>query len=177
MSAELKVTNLQGVLSASETVQAMLAQGQVIINDWVITTEAIAGGYRLIARRGTEEQTLDVLDGVKGDKGDRGDAGADGCEIFVGNLITGTNIVEVSDDFVDEIKYGDLYFNNETGNVYRVLYSISIWGGESGLAWHCMGNLIGPAGYTPVRGTDYWTEEDKAEIKSYVDDAILGGSW
>ena len=74
MSAELKVTNLQGVLSASETVQAMLAQGQVIINDWVITTEAIAGGYRLIARRGTEEQTLDVLDGVKGDKGDKGDA-------------------------------------------------------------------------------------------------------
>ena len=27
----------------------------------------------------------------------------------------------------------------------------------------------GAAGYTPVRGTDYWTEADKAEIKSYVD--------
>ena len=32
-------------------------------------------------------------------------------------------------------------------------------------------------GYTPVKGTDYWTEEDKAEIKSYVDEAILGGAW
>jgi hypothetical protein len=32
-------------------------------------------------------------------------------------------------------------------------------------------------GYSPVRGTDYWTEEDKAEIKSYVDEAILGGAW
>ena len=32
-------------------------------------------------------------------------------------------------------------------------------------------------GYTPVKGTDYWTEEDIAEIKSYVDDAILGGKW
>lgn len=32
-------------------------------------------------------------------------------------------------------------------------------------------------GYTPVKGIDYWTEEDKAEIKSYVDDAILGGTW
>lgn len=32
-------------------------------------------------------------------------------------------------------------------------------------------------GITPVRGTDYWTEEDKAEIKSYVDEAILGGAW
>lgn len=38
----------------------------------------------------------------------------------------------------------------------------------------------GPAGadgYTPVRGTDYWTEADIASIKSYVDDAILGGEW
>ena len=32
-------------------------------------------------------------------------------------------------------------------------------------------------GKTPVRGTDYWTEDDKAEIKSYVDTAILGGAW
>lgn len=32
-------------------------------------------------------------------------------------------------------------------------------------------------GKTPVRGTDYWTDSDKAEIKSYVDNAILGGAW
>lgn len=35
----------------------------------------------------------------------------------------------------------------------------------------------GDAGYSPVRGTDYWTDTDKAEIKSYVDEAILGGAW
>ena len=35
----------------------------------------------------------------------------------------------------------------------------------------------GGEGYTPIRGVDYWTEEDKAEIKSYVDEAILGGEW
>ena len=35
----------------------------------------------------------------------------------------------------------------------------------------------GAAGYTPVRGTDYWTDADIAEIKSYVDEAILGGAW
>ncbi len=33
------------------------------------------------------------------------------------------------------------------------------------------------AGYTPKRGTDYWTEADIEEIKKYVDDAILGGAW
>jgi hypothetical protein len=35
----------------------------------------------------------------------------------------------------------------------------------------------GAAGKTPVRGTDYWTAADIAEIKSYVDEAILGGAW
>lgn len=30
---------------------------------------------------------------------------------------------------------------------------------------------------TPQRGRDYWTDEDKAEIKSYVDEAIIGGAW
>ena len=29
-----------------------------------------------------------------------------------------------------------------------------------------------PQTHTPVRGEDYWTEEDKAEIKSYVDEAV-----
>lgn len=35
----------------------------------------------------------------------------------------------------------------------------------------------GADGKTPVRGTDYWTAADIAEIKSYVDEAILGGAW
>lgn len=38
-------------------------------------------------------------------------------------------------------------------------------------------DLRGETGYVPVRGTDYWTESDKVEIKSYVDEAILGGAW
>ena len=38
-------------------------------------------------------------------------------------------------------------------------------------------NLKGADGYTPIRGTDYWTEDDKAEIKAYVEEAILGGAW
>ena len=41
-----------------------------------------------------------------------------------------------------------------------------------------MGAVIGNMqGKTPVRGTDYWTDADKNEIKSYVDDAILNGKW
>ena len=29
----------------------------------------------------------------------------------------------------------------------------------------------------PVKGVDYWTDEDKTEIKAYVDEVILGGEW
>lgn len=32
-------------------------------------------------------------------------------------------------------------------------------------------------GYTPQREVDYWTDADKAEIKNYVEEAILGGAW
>lgn len=32
-------------------------------------------------------------------------------------------------------------------------------------------------GYSPVRGIDYWTDADIAQIKGYVDEAILGGKW
>ena len=35
----------------------------------------------------------------------------------------------------------------------------------------------GNNGYTPVRGTDYWTAADINTIKAYVDEAILGGAW
>lgn len=35
----------------------------------------------------------------------------------------------------------------------------------------------GKDGYSPVRGVDYWTPDDVAEIKAYVDEAILGGEW
>lgn len=33
----------------------------------------------------------------------------------------------------------------------------------------------GADGYTPVKGVDYWTDEDKAEIKQYIDTELLGG--
>ena len=39
----------------------------------------------------------------------------------------------------------------------------------------------GNDGHTPVRGVDYWTDDDKQSIydetKKYVEDAILNGKW
>lgn len=39
------------------------------------------------------------------------------------------------------------------------------------------GEFDGEDGYSPVRGEDYWTADDIAEIKGYVDEVILGGAW
>ena len=37
--------------------------------------------------------------------------------------------------------------------------------------------LSGAAALVPVRGVDYWTEEDVAQIRGYVTDSILNGRW
>lgn len=43
------------------------------------------------------------------------------------------------------------------------------------------GEFNGDDGYTPIRGTDFWTEDDKNEMKayirSYIEEVILGGEW
>lgn len=51
------------------------------------------------------------------------------------------------------------------------------WTNDKGLANPSPVNIKGSPGYTPQKGTDYWNAADIAEIKSYVDDAILGGEW
>jgi hypothetical protein len=47
------------------------------------------------------------------------------------------------------------------------------------LTWRNDKGLINPAPIrvVPIRGVDYWTEDDIQEIKSYVEDSILGGTW
>lgn len=59
-------------------------------------------------------------------------------------------------------------------------YEIAVEHGFEGSEEEWLASLKGEPGadgYTPVKGIDYWTETDKAEIKSYVDEAILGGAW
>ena len=72
------------------------------------------------------------------------------------------------------IKYGVSISGPEIvdENGYFVSNSGTIWDGEKG----DKGDK-GDSGYTPQRGIDYWTPSDIAEIKTYVDEAILGGAW
>lgn len=65
MSANLNAAEvLQGVVSTPAALEAVLNQGAMIVNDYVITIEAVDGGYKLIARRGSDEQSMVILNGV-----------------------------------------------------------------------------------------------------------------
>lgn len=75
-----------------------------------------------------------------------------------GNTGNGLESIKLNDDYTLTFKMTD-----------GTSYTTSSIRGASG--------KNGTNGYTPIRGTDYWTADDIAEIKSYVDEAILGGSW
>ena len=69
----------------------------------------------------------------------------------------------------------------EDGGYYKPSVSssglLSWTASKSGMPSVASVNIKGADGKTPVRGTDYWTAADIAQIKGYVDEAILGGAW
>lgn len=67
--------------------------------------------------------------------------------------------------------------NGSSGSNGKSAYEIALDNGFEGTEAEWLESLKGEDGYTPVKGTDYWTEVDIAEIKAYVDNAILGGEW
>ena len=65
MSENLNSGGIHAVLGAASLTGA-LSTGSVIVNDYTITMQGIDGGHRLTVTRGSEVQTMDVLDGVDG---------------------------------------------------------------------------------------------------------------
>lgn len=61
-----------------EPVEATIGAGALIVNDYRITTEPIDGGHRITVTRGSEVQTMDLLDGAHGAPGETGPAGPQG---------------------------------------------------------------------------------------------------
>lgn len=111
--------------------------------------------------------------GEKGDTGERGEKGEDGTGISIlgsysseSELRTAHPAGEIGDAYMIE---GALYVWSATDNDWTNAGSIKGEKGDSGAD-----------GYTPVKGTDYYTEEDKAEMVNLVLAAITtwtGGNY
>jgi hypothetical protein len=108
---------------------------------------------------------LTIPEGMPGEQGPKGDP----------MKIDATGTTAELAQYDAETK-GFAFLATDTGKVY-------IKNSDTSGDWSAPVGFQGPSGkdgedgYTPVRGTDYWTEEDIATIKGYVDDAILNGAW
>ena len=77
-------------LNAAQALSGDIGAGSVVVNDYQIQADAIDGGHRLTITRGSEVQTMDLMDGApgetgpagppgeKGEKGEQGDKGEPG---------------------------------------------------------------------------------------------------
>lgn len=121
--------------------------------------------------------------GDKGEKGDKGDKGEKGEPGEKGERGINASTVPAGGFYTFSVdENGDLWVNfPDSANVPSVSLNengeliLSIEG--ENISTFNIGKVKGDKGDAPIRGTDYWTEEDKAEIKAYVDEAILGGAW
>ena len=101
---------------------------------------------------------------------------------FIGPAGTGVTILG---SFETEAALNAAHPTGSVGDSYLVSGYLYVWSATDN-KWLNVGSIQGPKGekgadgedgYTPAKGTDYWTDADKAEIQAYVDEAILGGAW
>ena len=106
--------------------------------------------------------------GEKGDTGEKGEKGEKGDPMKIDAAGLSTELSQY-----DAESKGFSFLATDTGKVY-------IKNADSTGDWSAPVDFQGPAGkdgLTPEKGTDYWTESDIAEIRSYVDEAITNGEW
>lgn len=108
---------------------------------------------------------LTIPQGRQGDQGPKGDP----------MKIDATGTVSELSQYDGEPK-GFSFLATDTGQVY-IKNSDASGDWSDPVGYQGPPGKDGEDGYTPVRGTDYWTEDDIATIKGYVDDAILNGAW
>lgn len=144
---------------------------------------------------------------LQGKEGSQGRAGNPGSVIYNGTNITGTATYGTifPNSGVANANTVDYYLNTQTCNFYQCVspgapskaqwkFICSLRGDyineaevtkdsgelilQSNQGVQLLAGVVrGENGHTPEKGTDYWTDGDIAEIKGYVDDAILGGEW
>ena len=117
------------------------------------------------------KNAVDIANSVREDadngvfNGKDGEDGKSAYEVAVQNGFVGTE-----QEWLDSL-VGATFIPSLSGE------GVLSWTNDKGLDNPEAVNIKGGKGDSPIKGVDYWTEADIAEIKSYVDDAILGGEW
>jgi hypothetical protein len=130
-------------------------------NTWVVA--GVDTGISVTGKTGPQG-----IQGVPGETGPQGETGPKGDPM----KIDATGTTDELAQYDTEAK-GFSFLATDTGKVY-------IKNSDTSGDWSDPVGFQGPAGKdgeTPERGVDYWTESDIAEIKSYVDEAIINGEW
>ena len=71
LSARMETeTSLSAGLATETSFAGQLGTGAAVVNDYLIRTEEIEDGHRLTITRGSEVQSIDVMNGAKGDPGE-----------------------------------------------------------------------------------------------------------
>ncbi len=123
----------------------------------VTSTESEGVNVFTVALTNGESTDFEVRNGAKGEKGDTGEKGDKGDKGDTG----------AKGDKGDKGDTGPQGIRGEKGERGPQ--------GPQGVQGNT--GAKGADGYTPQRGVDYWTEEDKVEIKAYLEEVILGGAW
>lgn len=89
-------------------------------------------------------------------KGEQGEQGIQGIQGATPNIQIGT---------VETLNPTEQATITQTGTLENPIFNFGIPKGVQGER--------GEDGYTPVRGTDYWTEEDIATIQQYIDNQLV----
>ena len=89
-------------------------------------------------------------------KGEQGIQGIQGIQGATPNIQIGT---------VETLEPTEQATVTQTGTTENPIFNFAIPKGIQG--------ENGQDGYTPVRGTDYWTEEDVATIQQYIDNQLV----
>ena len=119
-----------------------------------VNVTEITGGHQVTITDATNTHTFQVMDGKNGKDGEGGGITFETDETLT--LANGILSVNTAKD-VEQ----DNTLPVTSAAVKKAIEELGSTGG----------------GKTPVRGEDYWTAEDIATIKGYVDDAILNGAW
>ena len=133
-------------------------------------------------------QGLTGPQGPKGEPGKQGSVGPKGDKGDRGSMIWTSEVIPYMSANIPYDRIDDSFLGSAATNLREGDYIIAAGAlvlvtkrysdyCEFDISSLNLSGPAGPAGRTPVRGTDYWTADDQNTIKEWVTDAILNGKW